>query len=79
MKTLLITNSYDETSDFLLSDFAPEQVFRLNYDLIKEYEIIFKGAEYTISNSAFSVSKNEIVKVFWRKAFLGAGQVRKLL
>jgi hypothetical protein len=72
MKTLLITNSYDETSDFLLSDLAPEQVFRLNYDLIKEYEIFFEGAEYTITNSAFSVSKNEIVKVFWRKAFLGA-------
>jgi len=72
MKTLLITNSFDETSDFLLGDFAPGQVFRLNYDLIKDYEIFFNNEYYKIETPFLSIEKHEVAKVLWRKAFLGS-------
>jgi len=76
-KTLLITNSYDATSDLLVDALGSKKVFRLNYDLISSYEIKFTADDFFVSSAVHNVSQNEIVKVFWRKAFSGQEEFEK--
>jgi hypothetical protein len=74
LKTLLITNSYDETSDLLVRAFKPGEVFRLNYDLIRGYDVDISEYGMKISYSSFYLDEDEIAKTIWRKAFFGLDQ-----
>lgn len=77
LKTLLITNSYDSTSDLMVELLGSGSVFRLNYDLIHNYEIKFTADSLSISSAVNTITQNDIVKVFWRKTFSGQEEFEK--
>jgi hypothetical protein len=69
MKTLIITNSYDVTSDVILSHVGNENIFRLNFDLLSDYSIYINSDSFTIRSPQKTINENEISKVYWRKPF----------
>lgn len=69
MKTLIITNSYDVTTDVLISQVGHENIFRLNFDLLSEYSIYINRKTFSIRSPLKEINENEISKVYWRKPF----------
>ncbi len=69
MKTLIITNSYDVTSDMIISHVGHENIFRLNFDLLSDYSIYINSKTFSISSPQKKIYENEISKVYWRKPF----------
>jgi hypothetical protein len=69
MKTLIITNSYDVTTDILMNIIGNENVFRLNFDLLSDYSIYINRDYFSIKSPQKTVYENEISKVYWRKPF----------
>lgn len=66
--TLLYTNSYDGTSDLLVSKLGGDAVFRLNFDLWRDYKIRITPADFDIQNPLGRRIDGRIVaKVYWRK------------
>jgi len=67
---LLITGSIDATSNLLIRSLGTEQVFRFNFDLYKDYELVFSPDYWSIKNPAgHCIDSNSVTKVFWWKAF----------
>jgi len=69
MKTLIITNSYDVTTDILITNIGCENIFRLNFDLLSDYSIQITSESFSIKSPKKSIYENEISKVYWRKPF----------
>jgi hypothetical protein len=69
MKTLIITNSYDVTTDLLISQIGHDNVFRLNFDLISDYSIYIDSKSFIIRSPKREINENQINKVYWRKPF----------
>jgi penicillin-binding protein-related factor A (putative recombinase) len=69
MKTLIITNSYDVTTDLILSQIGHDYIFRLNFDLISDYSIYIDSESFIIRSPTREINENEINKVYWRKPF----------
>lgn len=66
---LLITGSLDPTADRIVAAHG-EGIFRLNYDLWKDYDLAFTQDGWEIGNPAgLSISSKTVTKVFWWKAF----------
>jgi len=66
---LLITNSDDVTSDLLVERLGGA-VFRLNFDIYKEYKINFSVNYWEIINPlGFQINSKKITSIFWWKAF----------
>ncbi len=66
---LLITGSVDGTADRIVSKFG-EGIFRLNYNLWKEYKVSFTPEFWSIENPAgLKISSETAKNVFWWKAF----------
>jgi hypothetical protein len=64
---LIITGSYDATTDFLLPQLPEEQVFRLNTDLFREYKIAFDAQGFTLADPAGrQIASSQVCKVWWR-------------
>ena len=55
----------------LVNAFEPGEIFRLNYDLIRDYDISISECGMKISYSFFVLEESEIAKTIWRKAFSG--------
>ena len=73
--TFLYTNSYDGTSDLIVRELGPENVFRFNFDLWGDYELAIEPGSFEARDpSGRSVRLEDIVKVYWRKPI----QVREL-
>jgi hypothetical protein len=67
---LLITGSLDATSDILVRNISSENVFRLNYDLYKDYKIKFTPTYWEIENpTGHSINSQNVTSAFWWKAF----------
>lgn len=69
MKTLIITDSYDATTDILIKYIGQENIFRLNFDLINTTEIHFCNNSLLLKNGERVVTDSEVKKVLWRKPF----------
>lgn len=69
MKTLIITNSFDVTTDLLIEQIGTENIFRLNFDLLDDYSILINDFSFKINSPIKEISENEISKVYWRKPF----------
>jgi hypothetical protein len=69
MKTLILTNSYDGTSDALIRHIGTENVFRLNFDQFNNTNLEIRGENILIGNSIFQIRGEDISKVYWRKPF----------
>jgi hypothetical protein len=67
---LLITGSFDGTSDLLVDELGTEHVFRFNFDLFHEYKLRFEPSGWEIVNPVGrSISSSTVDKAFWWKAF----------
>jgi hypothetical protein len=67
---LIFTNSYDATTDLLLSKLTGTSVFRLNFDQILQYKISFDATGFRISDpTGRTVNSQTIRKGYWRKPF----------
>jgi hypothetical protein len=67
---LIITNSYDTTTDVLLDRLATVPVFRLNFDQITRYKLRFDQDGFHISDPTGRMAGNmTISKAYWRKPF----------
>jgi hypothetical protein len=62
------------TSDLLVTAFSPGEIFRVNYDLIRDYEIKVSADDFKISSAGMSVEEPEVSKLVWRKAFSGVDE-----
>jgi hypothetical protein len=67
---LLITGSLDGTADLLVSEVGSSNCFRFNYDLYKDYKLLFTPSYWTISNpTGHCINSNNVTCAFWWKAF----------
>jgi glutathione synthase/RimK-type ligase-like ATP-grasp enzyme len=72
-KILIITNSYDLTTDYLITNYKDEATFfRFNIDLFSEYRISIKNAPFSfLINSPYgAISKEEVFSILYRKPIL---------
>lgn len=71
---LILTNSYDVTTDLLIERIEGESVFRLNFDQIAIYAIRLDAEGFSISDSTGRVATSKTIrKAYWRKPFNGEG------
>jgi hypothetical protein len=69
MKTLIITDSWDVTTDLVI-DRLQEQAFRLNTDIIRDYKLKLTDSDFEISGpTGRRICASEISSVYWRKPF----------
>jgi hypothetical protein len=67
-RLLLYTNSYDGTSDLVVDRLGTENVFRLNFDLWRDYRIEITPDGFEICNPlGRSLRLEDVSKVYWRK------------
>jgi hypothetical protein len=68
---LIITNSYDVTTDLLLDRLPPDaSVFRFNFDQFDKYQIGFDPSGYCIvAPDGKTVRNHSVSKAYWRKPF----------
>lgn len=67
---LIITNSYDVTTDLLLDRLREGGVFRLNFDQFDKYEICFDQSGFRIAApDGRTVLSEKVAKAYWRKPF----------
>jgi hypothetical protein len=68
---LLITGSYDGTSDRIVTAYGAG-VFRLNHDLWRDYQISFSSAGWRIVNpcNGLVIESDTVKSAFWWKPFL---------
>ena len=69
MKTLIITDSYDATTDVLIKYIGSQNIFRLNYDKYEDtiISITSDGIKLNVNNN--EITDKDISKVLWRKPF----------
>lgn len=66
---LLITGSADATADRIVAEYG-EGVFRLNYDLWRDYQFTFSPHFWSIKNpTGLEISSSNATSVFWWKVF----------
>jgi len=70
MRTLLITNSHDQTSDLLVLKIGPEKFIRINFDRPSDWSISLSPNNLLIKSQLGEFSNSEISKCFWRKPFI---------
>lgn len=72
---LIITNSYDVTTDLLLDRLPEGRVFRLNFDQIEQYQIRFDSSGFRVAApDGRTVVSEKVAKAYWRKPFNAEAQ-----
>ena len=67
---LILTNSYDATTDLLLDKIGDAPVFRLNFDQMAQYALRLNQGGFRISDPAGrTVTSTTVGKAYWRKPF----------
>lgn len=69
MRTLIITESYDATTDILIQHIGSENIFRLNFDRYRNISIEINEDSIFLKSGDLSITDKEIEKVLWRKPF----------
>jgi len=70
MRTLLITSSYDATSDLLIAKMGSQKYIRLNFDRPRDWCITLSESELLINSDNEKFSSSDICKCIWRKPFI---------
>ncbi len=67
---LIITNSYDVTTDLLLDRLEEQSAFRLNFDQFSQYSVLINKGGFSIEDPVGRrVSSQSVCKAYWRKPF----------
>ena len=67
---LIITNSYDVTTDLLLDRLEGQPVFRLNFDQMSHYRMRIDRDGFVLADpTGRDVSSQTVSKAYWRKPF----------
>ncbi len=73
MKTFIITDSWDMTSDLVIRRMQ-DKAFRINTDIIRDYKISLNDRGFAISDPiGREIGSSEISSVYWRKPFSDDG------
>ncbi len=76
---LIVTNSYDATTDLLLDRIGKAPVFRLNFDQMTKYVLRFNSDGFSISDSTGrTVTSENMGKGYWRKPFNAENEDREV-
>ena len=68
--TWIYTNSYDGTSDMLISCMSESEVFRFNLDLWAEYAIRIDADGFELRDpSGRTLRQQDVAKLYWRKPY----------
>jgi hypothetical protein len=70
MKTLIITESYDTTTDLLIDIIGSKKIFRFNFDLYNDYKFKINSDGLLLESEHQKIEDWDIKKVFWRKPFI---------
>lgn len=73
VKTLILTNSFDATSDVVVDHLTGDSLFRWNFDLPLDYKVAITSQGFTIDNGIQQVTQADIRCVYWRKPYMDAG------
>ena len=66
----MVTNSYDVTSDVVVSRLPPAGVFRFNVDQWAEYTVVFTHDGFSIrSPGGHTIREQDVSHLYWRKPF----------
>ncbi len=67
---LIITNSYDVTTDLLLDRMEGQPIFRLNFDQLSQYRMLIDQDGFSIADPiGRCVASQTVAKAYWRKPF----------
>ena len=76
---LILTNSYDATTDLLLDRLSEQSVFRLNFDQITKYRLRLNRDGFDIADpTGRTVNSRTVRKVYWRKPFNGEDETSEI-
>lgn len=71
MQTLILGDSYDPTIDLVVKRLSPEACFRVNVDLLDQYEISRSPTEFSITDpTGRSATSATVSKCWWRKPYV---------
>jgi len=70
MRTLLITSSYDATSDLLIAKMGSDKFIRINFDRPRDWSIRLTASDINIAMPHASFGSSDIAKCIWRKPFI---------
>lgn len=70
MRTLLITSSYDATSDLLIAKIGSDKFIRINYDRPRDWSIYLTESDIRIDTFQANFRSTDIAKCIWRKPFI---------
>jgi hypothetical protein len=70
MRTLLITSSFDATSDLLIGKLGSDKFIRLNYDRPRDWVLKLTINDIQISSTHGIFHAEDIAKFIWRKPFI---------
>jgi len=70
MRTLLITSSFDATSDLLINKLGSDNFIRLNYDRPRDWSLKLFRNDLQISSAHGLFLGKDIAKFIWRKPFI---------
>lgn len=69
MKTLIFSDTFDATTDLLVHHCGSDNIFRLNFDDLKNTKIKISEKGILLFNGNCEIESLEIKKVLWRKPF----------
>jgi hypothetical protein len=65
---LIFTNTYDLSTNRIVDKIGSQRVFRLNFDIWRDYEIHVGQTDFEIINpTGFAVTRRDVAKAYWRK------------
>lgn len=70
MRTLVITSSYDSTTDLIIGRLGSEHFIRLNYDRPTDWIITLTDYSIAIESDSLRITDEDIAKCIWRKPFM---------
>jgi hypothetical protein len=70
MRTLIITNSFDATSDLIIGGLGSNKFIRLNYDRPRDWALKLTRNDLEISSIHGIFHSDDISKFIWRKPFI---------
>jgi hypothetical protein len=65
---LILTNSYDLSTNRIIREIGTDRVFRFNFDIWHEYRVEIGPGDFEIANpTGASITRHQISKAYWRK------------